>query len=570
MEIERRIFRLITTPRLNPSTPNHDRQFAAPRCIRGRWVYIGVAILAGVLEMHGQESAANPAATQELQPPAIASMPAIYIREYRVRGAKILNGAEVGKVVYPYLGPGRTALDVEQARVALEQAYKDKGYETVTVMIPPQISRGGIITMQVVENKIGRLRVNGSRYFSLEQIKKNTPSLREGIVPNFNQVTREIISLNQLPDRRVTPVMKPGVEPGTVDIDLNVKDTFPLHGSLELNNRYSADTSELRLNGSLSYNNLWQMGHSLGASFQIAPQNMEDAKVISGYYIARFPGLDALSLMLLGTKQDSNVSTLGGSAVAGRGDVLGARVLYTLPTKGDGFYHSLSFGMDYKKFDENVRFGDGTTVTPITYYPWSLNYGATWMGKGTLTELNAGLNFHFRGSGSDSQEFDEKRFQADGNYIYFRGDLGHTRDLPGGLELALKTQGQLSSQPLINNEQFAGGGLGTVRGYLESQQLGDNALFGSIELRSPTLLKGTEDKPSEWRFYAFCEGGVLTMKNPLPEQKDYFELASVGVGSRIQVWEHFNGSLDLGFPLVGKDEPNVEDMLLTFRIWAEF
>ena len=48
-----------------------------------------------------------------------------------------------------------------------------------------------------------------------------------------------------------SPELKPGVEPGTVDIDLNVKDKLPLHGSVELNNRYSADTTKLRLNANL-------------------------------------------------------------------------------------------------------------------------------------------------------------------------------------------------------------------------------------------------------------------------------------------------------------------------------
>ena len=41
-------------------------------------------------------------------------------------------------------------------------------------------------------------------------------------------------------------------------------------------------------------------------------------KVYSGYYLARVPGVDGLSLMLTGTKQDSNVSTLGGIGVAGK------------------------------------------------------------------------------------------------------------------------------------------------------------------------------------------------------------------------------------------------------------
>jgi hemolysin activation/secretion protein len=99
------------------------------------------------------------------------------IREYRVAGSKKLTAEEIGEAVYPFLGPMRTEQDVESARAALETAYRDKGFQTVTVEIPPQHGRGGVVVLKVVENRVGRLRVKGSRYFSLEEIKRRAPSL---------------------------------------------------------------------------------------------------------------------------------------------------------------------------------------------------------------------------------------------------------------------------------------------------------------------------------------------------------------------------------------------------------
>ncbi|MEI9898610.1 MAG: hypothetical protein WDN28_33330 [Chthoniobacter sp.] len=88
----------------------------------------------------------------------------------------------------------------------------------------------GVVFLEVVETKVGRLRVKGSRYYSLDAVRKGAPSIAPGNVPNFNDLTREMVGLNQWPDRRVTVTsdsIRPGVEPGTVDIDLMVKDTFP-------------------------------------------------------------------------------------------------------------------------------------------------------------------------------------------------------------------------------------------------------------------------------------------------------------------------------------------------------
>ena len=126
----------------------------------------------------------------------------MYIRDYRVTGAHRLPEVEVQEAVYPFLGPGRTERDVEQARAALEKAYYDKGFQTVSVEVPPQQASRGIVILQVVEAKVGRLRVHGSRYFSLAAIKKKAPSIAEGNVPNFNEITRDIVALNQFTDRR--------------------------------------------------------------------------------------------------------------------------------------------------------------------------------------------------------------------------------------------------------------------------------------------------------------------------------------------------------------------------------
>ncbi len=491
-------------------------------------------------------------------------------------GVTLLTPGEIGETVYPFLGPGRTAEDVENARAALEKAFHDKGFQTVSVQIPPQQGRGGVVTLEAVEAKVGRLRVRGAKYFLPSEIKRAAPALAEGGVPNFEEVTRNIVALNQLADRRITPELRPGVEPGTVDIDLKVEDKLPLHGSLELNNRRSPDTTELRLNGSLSYNNLWQRGHSIGGSFQISPEDLDDVKVYSGYYLARFRELSWLSMLVSGTKQDSNVSTLGGVAVAGRGEILGFRALINLPP-GKDFYQSLSIGMDYKHFRQAVTLGldpltglSDTTETPISYYPITAAYNASWVGKNYLTEFNAGLTFHLRGMGSEGAQFDENRFKADGSFIYLRGDLAHTRDLPLGFEIFGKVQGQLSDQPLVSSEQISGGGLNTVRGYLEAEVVGDNGVFGALELRSPSLLGWLDKEKSEWRFYAFVEGGVLTIHEPLPEQNDRFELASIGVGSRIRIRDFLNGSLDAGLPLISQTATEAREPLFSFRVWAEF
>ncbi|MBK8092080.1 MAG: ShlB/FhaC/HecB family hemolysin secretion/activation protein [Verrucomicrobiaceae bacterium] len=209
----------------------------------------------------------------------IPARTALHPRVSRSRNTKI-KPIDIEKAVYPYLGPGRSENDIEQARAGLEKVYRDLGYQSVYVETPRQSGSRGVIYFNVVEATVGRLRVKGAKYFLPSEIEKHAPSMAEGQVPDFNEIQKDIVALNRWRDRKVTPELRQGIVPGTVDIDLNVEDSLPLHGSFELNNVYNANTV-LRLSGSLSYGNLWQLGHTLGTSFQIAPEKLSDGTVFS-------------------------------------------------------------------------------------------------------------------------------------------------------------------------------------------------------------------------------------------------------------------------------------------------
>jgi hemolysin activation/secretion protein len=494
--------------------------------------------------------------------------PGLTINEFTVVGNHLLSEDDVDNAVYPYLGPGQTVRSVDAARAALQKAYADRGFQTVAVEIPPQHVVGGVVELLVVEEKVGRLRVNGSRYFSLNKIKQQAPSLAPGRVPNFNRIKHDIIALNNWPDREVIPTLQAGVAPNTVDVDLNVKDTLPLHGSLELNNRYSADTKPLRVDASLSYDNLFQRGDTISVSYQIAPQHPADAEVFSGSYLARLPNIDTVTLLLYGLDSDSNVSTVGSTNVVGKGQVIGVRGIFTLPG-GPGFYDSLSAGMDYKHFDQNVTLGNSTTPTPITYYPLTATYSAGWQGPNSQTQFDIGPTLSLRGLGSDPNAFDNKRYDAESNFLYVRGDLSRLQTIFRGFQIFAKTQFQLSDQPLINSEQFSVGGQDTVRGYLESEVLGDNAIIGSVEIRTPSIrLLGP--KVTDWRVFLFSEGGQANILDPLSEQQAVFDLASFGFGTRMELINHLNGQIDFALPLITAVNTKADQPRAEFRVWVAF
>jgi hemolysin activation/secretion protein len=505
------------------------------------------------------------------------------IDDFAVQGADKLPEIDIEEAIYPFLGPNKSADDVEKARAALEKAYHDKGFQTVSVSVPEQNAQRKVITLKVTELKVGRLRVKNSRYFDLDKIKDRAVSLKEGSVPNFNDVTKDIVALNQWPDRRVTPALRAGVTPGTVDVDLNVEDTAPIHGTVEYNNRQSPSTTETRINATVHYDDLWQLGHSLSFSYQVAPERPEDAEVFSGSYLARVPGVDWLNILAYAVKSSSNVASVGGTNIIGPGQIIGGRAVITLPTLPN-FFHTLSVGVDYKHFDQTVSIGSDGFSSPVTYYPVVASYSATFQGDKSTTQFNAALTDNLGTLSSSPTDFDNKRFYASPSFTHLNLDASHTQELPQGFQLWGKVQGQLADGPLVSSEQLSVGGLDTVRGYLESEVLGDEGVVGNIELRSPDvgslLQKQVKDETgqgvphfttfNEWRFFTFADAGVATVLHPLPEQQSQFQLWSYGVGTKFKVFNYINGMVALSVPMISQTYTQARDPRVNFRIWGEF
>jgi hemolysin activation/secretion protein len=531
------------------------------------------------------------------------------LAEIRVDGDTVLPQEQVEEVIYPYLGPGKTVEDVDQARKALQAAYTKAGFITVSVAPPRWIDRaGGIIGMHVVERRVERLRVLHAKYFVPDAVRAGAPSVAPGKVPNINQITADLVGLNQLPDRTVQPSLKPGREPDTVDVDLDVDDKFPLHGTLEANNRYNADTHAERLTASLSYDNFFQRGDAGTISYTVAPEDVRDAEIESASYLFHIPD-SRMSLLFSYLHSNSNVIALGTTDVAGRGSTAGFRLLIplgTTATNGSSFTHSFSVGWDYKNFYELDSFGgqvcsngarptatgsgasanqtvpgstpatnchfvaSSATSAPVTYYPVNAAYAANWVGPKSTTDATVSLEFGIAQLGSTAAQFDNKRYAASPGFAILRAGVTREQDLPYDLQLWGSLQGQLSNEPLVSSEQFGLGGVDSVRGYLEAETLGDYGLTLQSEFRSPDIRKYVRGPVRSWRFHLFADTGVINLRDPTVGQRSTNGLSSVGVGTRVNLWGYLNGAVQDAQTLNNGPDTKAGTNRVLFRVFGEF
>lgn len=501
-----------------------------------------------------------------------AAAPTFDILEFRVEGNTLLDIVTIERAVYPFLGPGGTVEKVLDATQALESVYSGKGYLTVSVSVPEQKVEGGVVTLRVVEGRVDRLRVTGSRYFSQGWIREKLPALREGEVPNFNAAQQQLSDLSRSRDRRVTPLLKPSPLPGFVDVEVAVADQRPVHGSIEVNNRQAPNTEALRLMAMLRYDNLWQRDHSISGSVLVSPEDRSQVRVLSGTYV--MPGFSSGHVMAFyGVRSRSSVAVTGAFNVAGTGGIAGARYIVPLRSPFAEWSPSLILGQDYKAFSEALTLtGADTVTTPISWSPTLLQANVIQRGQKGMTQASLAANFAMRGwFGNNDAEFNRRRAGARANYLALRGEVSREQKLGGAWRLYGRFIGQTASGPLISLEQFFAGGVDTVRGYLEAEALGDDAAMGRVELRSVHEAAGDGPKRvDEWAAYGFVDGGEVRVQQPLPGSPGVTRLLSAGLGMRARAFGGITASADLGLPFETAAFTKAYDPFLHLRAAYDF
>jgi hemolysin activation/secretion protein len=236
--------------------------------------------------------------------------------EIRVLGNTVLSPTDVERAVYPSLGEHRTIKDVETARDALVAAYQSRGYGAVYVDIPEQDVNEGLVRLKVTEGRIDRIKLSGARYFENGKIRAALPALAKGEVVNIAQLQEQMAAVNrETRDRTVVPVLRAGRTPGTVDIDVKVADALPFHGSVDVNDRYTANTSKTRVGVNFSYDNLFQRYHSLSLQYQTAPSEPSQTRVLAATYLMPLTRTEQLALYVVDTNSD--VAAVGTLSVIG-------------------------------------------------------------------------------------------------------------------------------------------------------------------------------------------------------------------------------------------------------------
>ena len=559
--------------------------------------------LAGASRVHAQTpppavpAPAAPAATPTAPPastpaggavPAAVADPRFKIGGFNVRGATVVSKEEIALTLLPYTGANRDFSDVQKALEALEKIFTSKGFSAVQVILPEQDITDGEVEFDVVEAKIGRLVVEGNKYFDEANVRASLPRVVPGQPPNIFVIAEALRLANENPAKQTTLLLRSGSEEGQVDAVVRVIDERPNKISLTLDNSGTQQTGLFRLGMGYQNANVFNRDHVVNAQYVSAPNQAYKADRISlypsknvfivggGYRVPLYSNGDSVEVSA-GYSNVNSGTIANLFSISGSGAIFGARYNHNLPKWRD-VEQKLTYGLDWRGYRSNVtQVGvPGNLVPDVTVHPISLTYaGNHRKGEG---DSNFYLSVHQNLPGGN--DGGTRAFQGDlltvpilpaarqggtppqgANPRYFatRWGFNHNRALPRDWQFRFGMNGQMTRDKMIGGEQFGIGGADSVRGFLEREVSNDNGYRGTFEFYTPDFGNVVPVAGARLRAVVFYDWGGVRRIGPLSTASPGLQnvigssateihgqhIGSAGVGVRFSHGTNLSFRLDL-------------------------
>ena len=393
--------------------------------------------------------------------------------------------------ISPTLPAALSFAQIEQITTRITQTYRDAGFLVSVAYIPPQqIGDSQLLTLKVMEGKVGRVLVQGSQRYRDDQLNASSLGLI-GRPLRQAELERALLYARDLPGVAVTSVLQPGLEPGDTDIVLVAQDSaHPYEISAGLSNHGTDSTGKYRAEVGISAFNALGAGDVLAASlgYGLNPADSWQAALSLSVPSAQVDGLSAIAGI-----SRSEMELNSGPFAAMR--LTGPTTLFY--AGGDWkFIQRIDLQVQASArwiHEESELEGIGMLLSRHSFDV--IDAGVTlrhtdrrWRGM-NLAQVSV------RKSVNDESPPYNWLYASHAPYFWVaRMSLARLQALPGNQRLLLRGNAQFTEDALTPLEQFSVGGPTSVRAYPLSNALGDRGVQATFEyqLSAP----GFADTPS--------------------------------------------------------------------------
>jgi len=507
--------------------------------------------------------------TDTPRPAAGDNGPTLLVKGFQVTGNTIFTSEELLALVQPWVGKQAGTDQLLDAAEAIKNRYKDAGFFLTQVFVPAQEVPNGIVTLRVLEARIGQTRAEiDTRRVSPAVVDGYVHLLPKGAAVTEQNVERPLLLLNDLPGLKVNSVLRPGAETGEADLLVKVADDGDTYGGdAYVDNAGNRSTGYVRVGADLVANGLLGQGESWSLGGLASEHNGVD--LVRGGVTAPIGSYGTKATASL-TYLHYNVLKLESLDADGYAVVGSLNVQHPV-IRSRNFNLFAVGGGDIKELDDRTQGGANHDKRVLFLGHLGItgdfrdeHFGGS-LNSYTLT-ISAGDN-KIRTTSELEKDLDPLGgHKTSGAFEHLDGDYQRLQAITDTTSVLLSMRGQLAFQNLDTSEKSSLGGPHGVRAFAVGDGVGDDVFQGTLELRQRVPAWSLLNAPLV--FSAFVDGGrYKNWHDPLStDTANQRTLGGYGLGLNMTSRDKFQFRLDVAHR-INKSDLAGSDNRKT-RAWA--
>lgn len=449
------------------------------------------------------------------------------VKQVRIVGNTLVDTATLHALVAVAEGRSITLQQLEELARQITAHYRAKGYLVSQAIVPAQTIKDGVVTLQVVEARLGKVVLDNQSRAATSLLQSTLDSLRSGGPVEESRIEHALLLVSDISGLTINAVLKPGDQTATSDLVATVQPRAFMSGNVQADNLGNPVTGRARLGATVTLNTPLGLGDALSLSALTSGADMSIGL------------LDYESVVTgSGTRLGASYSTLryklGGSfkALGGHGTADSWSLRARQP-----FARSRAFNLYGQLQAESLNLRDKVDSAGIQSARHVEAMSASL--SGDSRDAN-GLNFwrlvltggQVRFDNTVAQQADAVTTQTQGGFHKWNLSLTRLQGLTDNTSVLLNLTGQWTPANLDPSQKMSVGGAYSVRAYDMGSLSADSGYTATVELRQRLSLA--------WQVQAFVDGAQVTI-NRKPWDSSQSNRASLyGAGLGLE-WSNAEG-----------------------------
>ena len=426
--------------------------------------------------------------------------------------------------------------------------YRQAGFILTRVYVPAQALEHGVVTLQVHEGILGKVKVEDSTLYS-DAMLSHPFDADIGHAVLAHDVERDLLRINGYPGVDLHAIFRPGEHPGETDLVIKPKTQDRVNGALAFDNNGNPLTGLYHAIANIQLNN------PLGAADSLSLTVVENFEPKNGTFAALHYDYPLnYGYEHLGFDVSRNRFVLGGDLADFRFKSI-AKIgkLYWHHTFFEDREHGLFSDIQFERISAKTTILTGTPYNKdslsvlglgLSFYRKSPDHrgqmNLSLFAYHGFNDLLGAMGSEVKNAKVRSSRFGGSGDYAEGQFDKLNLDFGLLRNIFSHQSLLFKLSAQYSGSLLVPLQQFSLGGPNSVRSYASSEYLTDRGLFSSLEwsVAAPGFAERYAYGKYVWgqllHFSAFVDVGLGAVNDPTPTQvllkEDVVDLYGYGVG----------------------------------------